>query len=345
MVSSLSIHGQLSPIRVRPSSTRRDKYQIIFGSRRLSAARKLGWPKIKADIVEASEQEAMIMAFCENEDRKDLCDFEKAVFLEKIHNTTGMSYTQISDLIGKSVAYVSQHINMLHLLPDFVASDEEITRVLCALTESHARALSKIDNFHERWNTAKFAVSSKMSARELQKYCSQADVGRRSSERESKELIIRKIITDIIAGFNSRDVRPYIDSLSERYFNTFVVLPQFKKMDAERAKEYVLKVLTRVESFKETLEDLDVKMVGNLAIATLDVLTETVYLGKYSATKFRATIIFERGQNWKIIHEHWSADDPKKLFSLFNRHDDLEGPSEFESPKAQRTNSNRKLFS
>jgi ParB family transcriptional regulator, chromosome partitioning protein len=43
LLTSFSTQGQLSPIRVRPHPTKEKKYQVIFGSRRLVAARKLGW--------------------------------------------------------------------------------------------------------------------------------------------------------------------------------------------------------------------------------------------------------------------------------------------------------------
>jgi ParB/RepB/Spo0J family partition protein len=318
MVNSLSLHGQLSPIRVRKHPTLLGRYEAIFGNRRLAAAKLLGWKTIAADIVSVSNQDALIMAFCENEDRKDLCDYERACFLERIHEATGKSYVEISQLIGKSPAYVSQHVAMLNLFPKTIAPDDEIRRVLCSLTESHARTLTKIENLSERWSTAKFAISANLSVRELQKFCSRASDETKTNGKESKDKTLRQIIVNIIEGFNVRDMGPYEESLSDKYFSTVVVLPQFRAMDAENAKTYVHKILSKVTHFRETIEDLDIKFFSELAIATLGLIAEASYSGRSVRLHFRATIVFQHDDTWKIIHEHWSADDTRGFSSLFD---------------------------
>src|SRR5208283_2671984 len=59
LATSLLLHGQLTPISVRPDQAKPGKYKIVFGNRRFQAAKKLGWEKIQANIVNASESDAL----------------------------------------------------------------------------------------------------------------------------------------------------------------------------------------------------------------------------------------------------------------------------------------------
>ncbi|MDA4131166.1 MAG: ParB/RepB/Spo0J family partition protein, partial [Thaumarchaeota archaeon] len=113
--TTLQKHGQLSPIRIRNHPQKPGMYQVIFGNRRLAAAKKLGWETIRAEVVESSDSDLLLAAFCENVNRKDFSDLEKALLIEKIRNESGNTYTEIAAILGKSAAYVSQHVAMLHL--------------------------------------------------------------------------------------------------------------------------------------------------------------------------------------------------------------------------------------
>jgi ParB family chromosome partitioning protein len=75
LASSISLHGQLSPICVRPHPTKKERYQVIYGNRRLAALRSLGRTSVNANVVVASDANACLMAFAENSDRKDFSDY------------------------------------------------------------------------------------------------------------------------------------------------------------------------------------------------------------------------------------------------------------------------------
>ena len=98
-------------------------YEVIFGNRRLATAKHLGWRTILADVVDASDTETLIMAFSENEDRKNFTDYEKALLMEKLHSLSGKTYSEVAEIFGKSPSYVSQHIAMLHLFPRTIAKE------------------------------------------------------------------------------------------------------------------------------------------------------------------------------------------------------------------------------
>ncbi|MBP2536334.1 MULTISPECIES: plasmid partitioning protein RepB [Agrobacterium tumefaciens complex] len=81
--NSIRSEGQKVPIQVRKSPSSPDRYQVIYGHRRLQAARDLGIP-VKAIEVEISDVELVIAQGIENADRQDLTWIERALFARRM---------------------------------------------------------------------------------------------------------------------------------------------------------------------------------------------------------------------------------------------------------------------
>ncbi len=315
LVESFSRHGQLSRVRVRPHPTRRGRYEMIFGNRRLCAAEKLGWKSIAADVVETTDLESEVMAFVENVDRQDVTDYEKASFLEGMHKSSGKSYSEIAAMIGKSPSYVSQHISMLNLFSELDLPEKERSEVLHSLTEGHCRILSSINSVDERWNTAKLAVASKMGIRELEKLAGRFHHAPKERGRRKDYTIIREVITEKMTGLNSKDVRPFFDSMSQKHFDMFSSFPPFNKLNRELSREHICKILNGMISFNAEIDNLDVTfLTDRVAYATMEVTHNFLFPRNKVTTKTRATIILEREDRWRIVHEHWSSENPEKFF-------------------------------
>jgi ParB family chromosome partitioning protein len=308
LADSLSLVGQLAPITVRAHPSIPDHYQIIFGNRRFKAAEKLGWKTISAKVVPASDSEVLTMAICENLDREDFTDFEKAWVIEKLHATTRKTYTQIAEMIGKSPAFVSQHIAMLHLFSEEIGTEEERARVLSKLTEKHARVLSKIEDNESRWNTAKMVVAGNLCVRELSKLAGSGKRHRNVSGNSKSA--IREIISEMVGGLNSSDLRPCFNVISDKNFTMFSRFPPYTRMDKDSAKEHIYEILHVMDGFKEKISDLDIHVFGNFAYASMYVSHRLNLEGKSIRTRARATIIFAKENGWKMIHEHWSPLGP-----------------------------------
>jgi ParB family chromosome partitioning protein len=327
IVNSFLARGQLSPIRVRRHPSKVGKYQIIYGSRRFSAAKKLGWKSILAEVVDVSDYEALMMAFSENMDRKNFSDYEKALLLNKIHSISGETYSQIAVLIGRSSAFVSQHVAMLNLFPPDIASEEEKLKVLCALTEKHARVLAQIENPLERWNSAKLTVSANLCVRELQRLVTRSLSKKTNSINGSTgKKAIQQIIYDVISGLNRNDLRPYFEARSLKNFSIFDDFPPFVKMNREAARDHSCAVRLRISRLKMTIDDLEIKILGESAFATMSAIyrISTTENGENLRLRSRATLIFAREcKGWKIVHEHWSCidltDSKNALFELIPR--------------------------
>ena len=131
LAESLRANGQLTTVKVRPSAEHEGRYELIFGHRRVMAARKLGWKTIRAEIVKIAEEEMMSQSLVENFEREDLSDYEKALIFERMNREFGKTYEQIGRMIGISKQHVSNYLAMLRLFdPDVLSSNPEILNSL-----------------------------------------------------------------------------------------------------------------------------------------------------------------------------------------------------------------------
>jgi len=81
LTASVKKHGVLQPPAVREIL---GKYQIIFGHRRIEAARRAGHQKIEAIVMEASDGESLSLALIENIHREDMIPGDKARALQRL---------------------------------------------------------------------------------------------------------------------------------------------------------------------------------------------------------------------------------------------------------------------
>jgi len=329
IVTSISRYGQFSPIWVRPHPQIEGNFQIIFGNRRLATAKKLGWETISANVVAASDAEALAMAFSENCDRLDFSDYEKAILLENLHNTAKKSYTEIAELIGRSPAFVSLHVGMLKLFSDSISTKAERSRILHSITEKHCRALAKIEDPEERWNTAKLAVKANLGVRELEKICNRLK-SRNSSKGPRVRADydeIRKIILERVKGLSSRSIEDYYASVCQKHFSSYSMFPNLEYTltrrrsnsavdelrDETQAREYTLRVLKMMTEVKMRIENLRIRVSANMAFATLSLAQEFVLYGEKMDIKTRETLVFEKDGEWELVHEHTSTPNTSLL--------------------------------
>jgi ParB family transcriptional regulator, chromosome partitioning protein len=321
---SFESYGQFSPIRIKKkhSTKEEETYEVVFGNRRLATARALGWRTILADVVEVSEDDALIMAFSENEDRANFTDYEKAILIERLHALSGKTYAEIAEILGKSSSYISQHIAMLHLFTeDEEASEQDRKIVLQQLTEKHARTLLRIEDPFERWTAAKLVVKCGMGVRELENMI--ARKSKRSSldmSRSNSKERITQIIKSHIASMNSRDIASYFEPVSKNHFTKFSCYPPLSRLDSNSASEQLFHMLHELRDYEAAIESSELRVVGNFAYALLTLRNKYANSQKAVIAEMRLTIIFERDHHdWKIVHEHWSSATPSKFLSLFTK--------------------------
>lgn len=79
LVASIRDYGQQVPVLLRPNPNNPERYQVVYGRRRVKALRELGLP-VKALVRELDDRDLIIAQGQENSARKDLSFIEKANF-------------------------------------------------------------------------------------------------------------------------------------------------------------------------------------------------------------------------------------------------------------------------
>jgi len=135
---SIRENGVITPVLVRPHG---DRFQLIAGERRLSAAQRAGLLKIPALVREIPDDQLLELALVENIQREQLNPIEEAQAYQKLMEETGQTQEQIAERLGKDRSTVANFIRLLKLPP-------AISRLVSEgkLSPGHARALLASDS-------------------------------------------------------------------------------------------------------------------------------------------------------------------------------------------------------
>ena len=317
LAESMKMYGQLVDVLVRVHPLFSDRFQLIYGHRRVAAAKLLGWDKIRARLATASEEEMLIMALIENLERKDFTAYEKARIFYRLNREFRRSYEDIARLIGRSKAYVAQHIAMLELFTEEQMKDPEVIRILQSLTERQARILLRIKDPEERLALAKIVVNENLCVKETEKLVGRPRAEKTTAASERKEETrnpvpdeekIKKKILDLFEWVERKNLQPLITLRLEKEFTAFDDFPPYTLRDY---RDTLIHNFHLIESwkgeFKTRCENIKVRIFGETAVATFYVHYDVIYNGRPFRSTSRVTFVFlKRGDNWYIVHEHWS---------------------------------------
>lgn len=111
---SISEIGLLQPIMVAVDG---DRFEIVFGHRRLLATKMLGLPIIRCIIRHLTKAEIGIARATENISRSDLTPLEEATTYHNLIEAYDFTIQQVVKKMGKSVAIVKRRLALLRM-PD-----------------------------------------------------------------------------------------------------------------------------------------------------------------------------------------------------------------------------------
>lgn len=114
LVESIREKGQIVPGLVRPASGDHH-YQIVFGRRRLAAARQLGIP-FRAIVRQLSDEEAIIFQGEENTNREDLTFVERCLFAHA-QEAAGFGREVICKSLSTSKSHLSEMLRLTSTVP------------------------------------------------------------------------------------------------------------------------------------------------------------------------------------------------------------------------------------
>ncbi|HEV7306299.1 plasmid partitioning protein RepB [Ensifer sp.] len=121
LVQSMAEHGQSTPGLVRSVQGAPRPFQIVFGRRRLAAARLLG-VKFKAIARDLNDEDAIVLQGEENSNRFDLSFIERCLFA-RAQELAGFSRDVISKSLSTGKSHVSEMIRLASALPHDVLQE------------------------------------------------------------------------------------------------------------------------------------------------------------------------------------------------------------------------------
>ncbi len=160
LADSLREHGLVQPIVVR---ARGDRYQLIAGQRRLAAARKLGWERVPARVLEVEDRQMAEIAIVENLQRRDLDALEKAASFKQYLATWGCTQEELAKRLSIDRSHVANLIRLLEL-PDAVQRKLREGK----LSMGHARALLPLGDEAEQIRLADRVAAEGLSVRAVE---------------------------------------------------------------------------------------------------------------------------------------------------------------------------------
>lgn len=119
LASSLSEHGQLMPVLVRPNPERRGHWILVAGERRWRAASQAG---IKTLLAIERTAEHQVASLIENIQREDLSLLEEARGIKELIAVNGWSQREAAKHLSKSVSDLNGMLGVLKLPSSFVES-------------------------------------------------------------------------------------------------------------------------------------------------------------------------------------------------------------------------------
>ncbi|NBW86718.1 MAG: ParB/RepB/Spo0J family partition protein [Planctomycetia bacterium] len=160
LTESLREHGLVQPIVVR---ARGDRHELIVGQRRLAAARRLGWERIPARVLDVDDRQMAEIAIVENLQRRDLDALEKAASFKRYIAQWNCTQDELAKRLSVDRSTVANLIRLLEL-------PEAVQRKLRAgsISMGHARALLPLGDEDEQVRIADRVAAEGLSVRAVE---------------------------------------------------------------------------------------------------------------------------------------------------------------------------------
>lgn len=161
LVESIRSQGVIQPIVVRPLLG--DRYEIIAGERRFTAAKLAGLSTVPVIIRDVKDENALAMALIENIQREDLNPIEEAIAFDRLAKEFNLTHVQVATALGKSRVAVTNSLRLLNL-----AEDIKQMLVRREIEAGHAKVLLSLRS-EQQSKIARLVAEKGLSVRETER--------------------------------------------------------------------------------------------------------------------------------------------------------------------------------
>jgi ParB family chromosome partitioning protein len=194
--------GVIVPIKVRKNGS---GYTLVYGHRRVAAAKMAGFKEIEAFIADVPEDRLLTQALVENVVREDMAAIDTAKALAQIIKETGCTQEALAKKLGWSPQMVARYLSLL---------EDEIRRAI----EKSPRG----DIPYRHVEAAKEAGDTRLAARVLEK-AGKEDL----SQRETRQ--VAEVVRKAAEFGGEKAVRRVLAQSAAQIIASAPVLPKSKK--------------------------------------------------------------------------------------------------------------------
>ena len=169
LANSIKSVGLIQPVTLRKVG---EKYEVVAGHRRVLASRIAGLVFIRAVVLELSDEQSDTYKVHENLYREDVNPVDEARFIHHLIERYGYNPEQLSNMLGKSKAYLIARHDLLSF-PDYLI--EALEKKQVKLTA--AQWLARITNDRLRQDYTRFAIVGGITAKRAEAWFKSWDAG------------------------------------------------------------------------------------------------------------------------------------------------------------------------
>ncbi len=202
LADSIRRYGMIEPVGVRRYTS--GKYEIVYGERRLRAARLIDMYSIPCVVLEnISRRKSCELAYAENTLREPLNINERAQGVETLIRRFNMTRPEVCESL-------SIYRNEINFLLEILHLSEFERDILCnsSLTAAHMKHIMKIENVHVRRHLMNLIAENGIPASSCEEFIEEFLQKPHKTEKAKKKIKPRPVKKLIL-----RDIRVFMNSI------------------------------------------------------------------------------------------------------------------------------------
>ncbi len=199
LAATIAEQGLLQPLGVVPIDN--ERYQVVYGGRRLAAIRALGLERVPCIRLELDTPDQLIQQLTENVARLDLNDLEKALAFARLRDQLKAEGVdgELDEAVGARVGLTGRTVRRYLGLLDLPTEVQDLLRS-GELTVTQAQHLRRLPSERRQVELARFAADEGMSAAQIS--------GLAAYLTANPELSVEAALDALEGGLELRSARP-----------------------------------------------------------------------------------------------------------------------------------------
>lgn len=162
LAQSIRALGFATRLRIRPDPTQPGFFQLVFGERRLRAAKEAGLTEVPCEIADHTDDELIEIGLAENIQRRDLDPLEEARAFQTLIEQRDYTIRKLAERLGKDKGYIEGRLVLLRVPEDVQHMVEQRPDTIRA-----AREIAKLQTPEERQPLIEGVVDGTLSKEDI----------------------------------------------------------------------------------------------------------------------------------------------------------------------------------